>query len=93
MKKDTKNQTPMLVANPKTGKYIDLNPLWEILNEQYGTVTDLAQAIDNDIRYISLSAVPDDQSFCSFDHQNAIFNLYRIRDAFRDMVKFKEGAE
>lgn len=93
MKKDTVKQIPMLVANPQTGKYIDLNPLWKILNDQYGTVINVAEVIDDAIRYISLSAVPDDDAFCSDDHQAAIYNLYCLRDTFRDMVKFKEGGE
>ena len=83
----------MLVRNPKTGKYIDLNPLWEILNEQYGTVTEVAEVIDNAIRYISLWVTPDDGGVYVDDHRAAIYNLYCLRDAFRDMVKFKEGGE
>ena len=93
MKADDKKQEPILVENPQTGKYVDVRPLFEVINVIFGgQVLSLAENIDNAIKFIALNSLRDDES-SRIDYQDAIFVMYEMRDAIRGMVKFKEGGE
>lgn len=94
MKANDNKQEPILVKNPQTGKYLDINPLLTFINGLYnGKVQELIEDIDDSIKYTSLNSVNEDNEMDPLDYKTTIYTLYGLRDAIKGLIKFKEGGE
>lgn len=76
---------PVLVQNPYTGKYVNVLPLFDLMNgadEMSGH--GVAMEVDDVIRFLCLEVVelPNEVQVLKGD---ALYNLYRLKDAFEGM--------
>jgi len=77
---------PIMVLNPRTGKYFNVAPLFEMLHAYYQSNPRYAwNAIDDSIRTIVL--VPDHDRM---ELANQLFHLYLMRDFFESIAEFKK---
>lgn len=88
------NQKPNLVLNPQTGKYFDINPLIQFLGVYEGSLIEASNTVDDIIKFVATNT--DTEGFDSpqsdvLNFKRSLFNLYAIRDMFKEMTKFKES--
>lgn len=91
MKNQNKQTEPQLVQNPVTGRWVNMQPLWQIGQEVFdNSPAIMAQTIDNSIRLLNKSMVEDDEGYIADMKQN-LFNLYELRDMFNNMTEYNES--
>lgn len=81
---------PIMVENPYTGRYVNIQPVLEIMRvlaEENVTPAGVAKALDKAIRYIALTI---GEECTAFERNCSLFDLYRIRDAFEASTEFKK---
>ena len=81
---------PMLVLNPVTGRYVNVAPLFEAINDHFnGDFRYAANNIDEAIEHFVCTA-NDSTASSPMDFANHLFCLYKLRNAIRDVTEFKE---
>ena len=90
---------PIWVKNPKTGKEVNVEPMFRLMNEEcfaFGnTPKDLEERIDSVIQYIAQDTISNeledseldagDFKKIMFKQSSQIYNLYELRDMFQLM--------
>ena len=80
----------MPVLNPVTGRYVNVAPLFEAINDHFnGDFRYAATNIDEAIEHFVCSA-DDNTASSPMDFANHLFCLYKLRNAIRDVTEFKE---
>ena len=94
MQKPEKSPAPIWVKNPETGKEINVEPLFRLMNEHYNSVSknadELRCHVDTVIQYVANETVPEwlhsADAVTLFRNQTKAFNsLYRLRETFEEM--------
>lgn len=87
MENDKKD--PILVVNPYNGKYINVRPLFDFLNEYaMDEPQEVASRLMNDIRFYMMSC--DNSGIEVMDLKNSLFMQYNLYDMFEALSAFKE---
>jgi hypothetical protein len=88
-------QEPTLVLNPKTGRYINLTPLFNYLNEMEGTTVpggSGAQSVAHNIKqaYRLITTTPIDPETQTPGHVSSVVaDLFALEDVFINLTEFK----
>ncbi len=88
--KKTFQGEPILVKNPKTGKYINVAPLFECASELSDSKSDpqidvIRDKIDDSIRFLNTCNASDTMQFNPSAIQEINYHLYMIMDMFEAM--------
>lgn len=86
-----KTEQPNLVFNENIGTHIDISPFINIVgqNEAYDNYQQIAEAIDEGIKFIATNFDNTDQE-AGKNLKNALFDLYNIRDLFSNIKQLKK---
>jgi hypothetical protein len=81
---------PMLVLNPVTGRYVNVAPLFEAINEYFsGDFRYAANNIDEAIEHFVCTA-NDNTASSPITFANHMYYLFKLRNAIRKVTEFKE---
>ncbi len=81
---------PMLVLNPVTGRYVNVAPLFEAINDHFnGDFRYAATNIDEAIEHFVCSADVNTAS-SPLTFANHMYCLFMLRNAIRKVSEFKE---
>jgi len=90
MPTEAKIQEPILVKNPHTGRYINVAPLFDTLDQMgdtpSGSPLALRKIISRIIRQVNLSWDGD-----ATDQKNVNYDLYQLEDMFGAMAEFNHA--
>ena len=90
MTRDVNKLEPILVKNPKTGRYVNVAPLFELVNIEYeGEFTELADAVDRGAVTFAGSA-SEVMQHSHLEAAGIFYNLFGLRDAINNMAEYKE---
>ncbi len=93
-----KTPVPIWVKNPETGKELNIEPLFRLMNEHHYSLSknsdELKCHLDKVVQYIANETVPEwlhsADAVTLFRNQTNAFNsLYRLREAFEEMEEKK----
>jgi hypothetical protein len=91
MENQNTSQMPSLVKDPAGTEFVDINPLFQMVNDRYDRDFNyLAETIDDAIQYISYTISEEMSKSDILAYHNAISNLYNVRNVFRAMTNFKK---
>jgi hypothetical protein len=90
---------PIWVKNPKTGKEVNVEPMFRLMNEEYfswgNTPKDLVERVSSTIQFITEETISnqledhelktEDFKKIMFRQTSVISNLYELRDMFELM--------
>ena len=86
--------SPMWVKNPQTGKELNIEPIFRLINEAFYSnsknTDELIRHVDKAVQYIANESSPvflhSADAISLFKNQTEAFNsLFRLRDAFKEM--------
>lgn len=79
---------PVWAVNPYSGKPINVEPLFRMLDNRGSTLNDFSMSLDSHafhvIEYADVQAMEDRESFRAV--QDSQFTLRQLRDVFREMA-------
>jgi len=83
MKTTEQTQEPILVKNPYTGKFINVQPFLDFANEVYDDdMESLAKSCEQALKHISLNI---EDNYPPLQHKNALSLLFDLTEVFRCM--------
>ena len=83
MKSTDKTQEPILVKNPYTGKFLNIQPLLDFSNDVHCNEMDsIARSCERAVKHISLNI---DENHPPLQHKNVLSLLFDLTEVFRCM--------
>ncbi|PSR56725.1 hypothetical protein AHMF7605_26135 [Adhaeribacter arboris] len=87
MKDTTCKGQPLLVLNPETNRYLNIQPLTHYLKERCANnPAYLAERFENTIRFVSQSFDRDTEPL---DLKNTLGFLFEMKDVFSNLAEYK----
>ena len=92
MSKNTKE--PILVLNPESGRYINIAPLVEFVNEDYlGHFYEMSKGVDAVIKLLACTPFAQDEGGDNVEIASRFSFLYSLRDVINSISEFKEDRQ
>lgn len=83
-----KQLEPQLVLNRETSQYVNITPLFALINDGYnGEISALVQHLEKTIRFVSLNVEKESPGL---GYVHTLEFLYELKDIFEGMSEFKQ---
>lgn len=90
MRTEEEKLEPILVKNPETGRFVNVAPLFNLVNDEYqGDFKQLADEIDHGAVTFAGSASEIMQD-APLEATRIFYNLFGLRDTIKNMLEYKE---
>lgn len=80
---------PILVKNPITGRFVNVAPLFNTCEQWFEGFAYMAESIDDTIQLLTVYKCEASESD-PIRFKNQVGNLFKLRNAIRDMNEYKE---